>query len=83
MSDAGGFASPGGGGPSGGPPVLHAGVRTPELCWLLCNEGKAEELAANLVTRILDALRGPKGPLQLKKKREKQQEELLDPLHST
>ncbi|OEH74253.1 hypothetical protein cyc_01922 [Cyclospora cayetanensis] len=40
---------------------IHAAVSTPELCWRLCDEGRGEELAANLVSSILDALRGPQG----------------------
>lgn len=51
------------GGPAGGPPRIHAAVPTAELCWRLCEEGKAEELAVNLVARVLDALRGPRGLL--------------------
>ncbi|KAL8275558.1 hypothetical protein Esti_000509 [Eimeria stiedai] len=47
----------------GGPPPLRilAAMPTAEMCWLLCEEERGEELSANLTSRILDALRGPEG----------------------
>lgn len=62
------WVSDGGGPAPRGPPTVHAAVPTVELCYRLCDEGKVGELAANILSRILDSLRGPKGPIWPQKK---------------